>query len=195
MALQLEKPEGGEYCQSCGASAGPGEDMAHEEGCLMGRYSRMEDAENQALDERLPPGAREREEAAVNKARAVYAAARELLAAGMLQAVGYRVLVKPLEVDQGLEAAEAERYQELARRGFTAKTHEEAERQERGEHFGIVLHIGPAAFERMGGRAAWCEEGDTVVFSRYAGTRVEFPPGSQNFYQLMNDEDIYGKVC
>ncbi|MGI9251416.1 MAG: co-chaperone GroES family protein [Pseudohongiellaceae bacterium] len=158
---------------------------------LKARFDAMTERENN--DNGITLGA-QREKEAIEKAQKVYAAARDLVANGMIKAAGYRVLVKPLEGTMGLEQAEADLFPELAGRGAVIKTHNELEREERGEHFGIVLNIGPIAFDRLGGRGSWCDEGDTVVFSRYAGTRVEHPPGSGNFYQLMNDEDIFGVI-
>ncbi len=140
------------------------------------------------------PLAEEREQQAAVLAHQVFAAARDLLAHGMLQAAGYRVLVKPLETIITMDPAMAAEHPTLADAEFQVKSVNEREREERGENHGVVIHIGAVAFERLGGRDAWCKEGDTVVFSRYAGTRVEHPPGSGVFYQLMNDEDIFGKV-
>jgi len=161
---------------------------------LMQRFDNMQAAEEAEQDARLPTLARQRQNEAIEKAQAVYRAARELMADGMLQAAGYRVLVKPIEGTDKLEAAEADVAPHLADKGFQVKSDAEMKREERGENHGVVIHIGPIAFDRLGGRAAWCDEGEVVVFSRYAGTRVEHPRGSGTFYQLMNDEDIFGKV-
>lgn len=157
----------------------------------MRRFETM--TSKQSPDNGIALGA-ERERQAIELAQRVIGAAREMIAKGMIQAAGYRVLVKPVEAVKTLEQAEAERYETLAKEGFEVKTDQQKEREERGENHGIVLSIGPVAFERMGGRAAWCDEGDVVVFSRYAGTRVEHPPASGVFYQLMNDEDIFGVI-
>lgn len=161
---------------------------------LMDRYSAMGDAEKTAQDADLPPLARQREEEAQTKATAVFDAARALTATGMLKAAGYRVIVKPLDSIMTLETAEAEVAPTLAEKGFEVKTDKEAKREQRGENHGVVIDIGPVAFERLGGRGAWCDEGDIIVFTRYAGTRVEHPPRSGNFYQFINDEDIFGRI-
>lgn len=160
------------------------------------RYENMIDKEDQALDETLPPGARERENAARAAAQKVVAAAHELMKLGRLEAVGYRILVKPLEGVLGLEDAEAEVAPTLFEAGFQSKTDAQLKREDRGEHFGIIISMGGAAFLAKGGPEAWGNlgVGSVVIFSRYAGERVEHPKGSGNFYQLMNDEDIYGKV-
>ena len=172
----------------------PEVDQQNETDDLMARYNEMTDAEDAKQDESLPTLARQREDEARAKAEAVRSAARELMASGMLQACGYRVVIKPVEGILGLEAAEAAVAPTLASEGFQVKSDSEQKREERGENHGVVIHIGPVAFDRMGGREAWCDEGDLVVFSRYAGTRVEHPRGSGKYYQIMNDEDIFGKV-
>ncbi len=171
----------------------PNEVQANVEGelSLQERYEAMSNAEQGGTDADLPPMAREREEAAMAMANAVFSAARNLIAHGTLKAAGYRVLVKPIEVVRGLEEAEAAQHPTLADQGFEVKTLAEASREERGENHGVVIDIGPIAFERHGGRKNWCDKGDVVVFNRYAGTRVEHPPGSKVFYQAMNDEDIF----
>jgi co-chaperonin GroES (HSP10) len=158
---------------------------------LMERFNKVT---NEPTQEELPTLAGLREQEARERAMRVFAAARELASNGMIQACGYRVVVKPLEGTMGLEAAQAAQAPHLAEQGFQLKTHTELEREERGENHGVVIHIGPVAFDRLGGRAAWCDEGDVVLFARYAGTRVEHPPGSGIFYQVMNDEDIFGKI-
>lgn len=161
---------------------------------LKKRYESMTKTEEDVGQE-LPTLAIQREKEARERAMRVFAAARELVAKGMLQAAGYRVLVKPIESIVELEAAEAEIAPHLAEQGFEVKTLHQKDVEERGENHGIVVHIGPIAFERHGGRKNWCDEGDTIVFNRYAGTRVEHPPGSKVFYQLMNDEDVYGRIA
>lgn len=161
---------------------------------MMKRYEKRMAEEEAELDKQLPPGAREREEAAMELVNRVLDGSRELIASGMIEAVGYRVVVLPIEAQRGLEAAEAAQFETLAEGGFEVKSENQRKREERGENHGIVISIGPVAFEGRGGEAAWCSKGDTVVFARYAGTRVEHPPGSGAFYQVMNDEDIFARI-
>jgi len=139
---------------------------------------------------------REREKELHAKLRTMGNLAKSLLSAGMLQACGYRVLLKPIKIVKGLEGAMAEQAPTLAEKGFEARTEKQREKEERGDNHGIVVHIGPLAFDRLGGKEMWlwCDVGDVVVHTRYAGTRVEHPPGSKNFFQIMNDEDIFGKI-
>lgn len=159
---------------------------------LMAQYEASEKAAEAEQDAKVGiPEATEREKLARERAQQVFNAARQLIANGMIQAAGYRIIVKPIESIVELEAAEAALMPTLAEQGFEVKSSQQKEREERGENHGIVISLGPIAFERHGGRAAWCDEGDTIIFNRYAGTRFEHPPGSKVFYQAMNDEDVF----
>jgi len=160
---------------------------------LADRYAQMAEEEEKAPAEAIPE-ATEREKAARELAMRAFLAARDMVAQGTLKAAGYRVVVKPIEAIVEMESVEREAAPTLAEAGFQVKTLAQQEREERGENHGIVINIGPIAFERHGGKAAWCDEGDVIVFNRYAGTRVEHPPGSKVFYQIMNDEDIFGRI-
>ena len=107
--------------------------------------------------------------------------------------VGYRLIIKPLPWNNTLKAGEASKYEFLAKAGFEAQSSTQTERENRGSHVGIVCHVGDCAYdERLGGKA-WANEGDVVVFNRYAGQRVDLPPGSEDFYHFCNDEDLLGK--
>ena len=142
----------------------------------------------------LPPLAEERERDAIDKAHAVFRAARDLMSAGMLQAAGYRVIVKPMVVIKGLEVAQMEAFPTLAGKEFEAKSGHQVKREELGENHGVVIDMGPLAFDRLGGREHWCDVGDVVVYARYSGTQLEHPPGSGTMYRLMNDEDVGGRI-
>lgn len=117
---------------------------------------------------------------------------RELLAIGKLQPVGYRICIKPIELDTGMGEAQKELLPTLAELDFQTKTEQEAKKQNRGEDRGIVMGIGPEAFNRNA--MPWCEIGQMVVFRRYSGTYVEHPQGTGNFYYLVNDEDVFGVI-
>ena len=114
----------------------------------------------------------------------------ELMSGGALEAVGYRIVVKPITITQDLAHAEKELAPTLAEKGFIGKTDKQREREERGENHGIVVHLGPDAYADK--PAPWCKRGDVILYTRYAGQRVEHPPGSKNFFQIINDEDVFG---
>jgi co-chaperonin GroES (HSP10) len=122
--------------------------------------------------------------------------ARALIAHGTPEAVGYRILIKPIDVSTGMENAEVEKFEHLARMGFESKTDSEADRQSKGTQHGILVHAGDGAFkgdlEKLGN--VWVKEGDVVIFDRYCGVEMELPPGSGDKFRFTNDESILGKM-
>lgn len=122
--------------------------------------------------------------------------ARDLIAHGTPEAVGYRILIKPIDASTGMEAAEVEKFEHLAKMGFESKTDNEADRQSKGTQHGILVHAGDGAFrgdlEKLGN--VWAKEGDVVIFDRYCGVEMELPPGSGEKFRFTNDESILGKM-
>lgn len=119
--------------------------------------------------------------------------ARDLISYGEPKAVGYRLMVKPIDAIKGLEKAEKEKYKTLYKDGFEKKTDDQAERESKGTHHGILASVGDYAWkaEALGGKP-WLKEGDVVIFDRYAGVEIELPPGSGDKYRFTNDESILG---
>lgn len=108
-------------------------------------------------------------------------------------AVGYRVLIKPLPWANKLSAGTAAMAPTLAKLGFEDKSTAQAAKESKGTQFAIVCHVGKEAYNTKElGREPWVKERDVVVFNRYAGPRMEFPPESKVFYQICNDEDFVG---
>ncbi len=121
--------------------------------------------------------------------------ARQLMATGTHKAVGYRIMIKTIGAITELEQFEKEQYSALAAAGFESKTKEQKEKEDSGTQYGIVASIGGGAFKASAlGGTNWVEEGDVVLFDRYAGVVMELPPGSGKTYRLMNDESILGKM-
>jgi len=119
--------------------------------------------------------------------------ARDLIAYGEPEAVGYRILIKPLEASTTMEESEKSQYETLSKLNFETKTAHQAERESRGSQHGILAHSGPGAFKDLVG-AHWPSEGDVIIFDRYTGVEVELPPGSGDKYRFTNDESILGKM-
>lgn len=119
--------------------------------------------------------------------------ARHLIATGTPKAVGYRLMIKPLDAIIGLERAEKEKFQTLSKGGFETKSEDQRERESKGTHHGILISMGDYAYktEALGGKP-WLKEGDVVIFDRYAGVEIELPPGSGDKYRFTNDESILG---
>lgn len=119
-------------------------------------------------------------------------AARKLVGSGTPQAVGYRILVYPLETTKHMEEMEMEKFPTLAKAKMEVKSDDQKQREDRGATFGIVCHIGKTAFDRLG--EPWVKVGDVVMYAHYAGSRLELPPGSGDWYHFMNDEDLRGRM-
>ncbi len=122
-------------------------------------------------------------------------AARKLISAGEFEASGYRIAIKSIFVETNLDESLKSKYPELAKADFQDKSVDEAGRQSRGTHFGIVASTGSCAYKgRHLTGEIWANEGDVVVFERYAGIGVMMPPGSENEIRFMNDENIMGRM-
>lgn len=121
--------------------------------------------------------------------------ARNLIATGNPVAVGYRLMIKPIDAVTGLESAEKEQYSALAKAGFEAKTKEQKNKESYGSQHGILVSKGEFAFkaDSLGGED-WVDEGDVLIFDRYAGIEIELPPGSGDKYRFTNDESVLGKM-
>ncbi len=110
------------------------------------------------------------------------AAARDLIAFGNPKAVGYRLMVKPIEAITGLEVSEMEANPELAKLGFEVKTEEQKNKESIGTHHAILVSKGDYAFKAavLGG-VDWVDEGDVLIFDRYAGVEVELPTSPSKY--------------
>jgi len=97
---------------------------------------------------------------------------------------GYRVLVKPDKLEDfdpvvasakrsGLVLAESEERKELT-----------------AVDTGVVVQMGPIAFDDRGGKENWCKVGDRVSYARHGGKVVRDPTNAENKYLVLNDEDI-----
>ena len=54
---------------------------------------------------------------------------------------------------------------------------------------GEIVSIGPTAWDDFG-KVPWASVGDTVVFAKHAGKKVEDPQDKDTNYVVLNDEDI-----
>jgi len=120
---------------------------------------------------------------------------RQQLGKAQITAVGYRLMVKPINATRGMEGVETENMPELAKAGFITKSDDEASRQTKGSDVGLIVNAGPNCYAvgMLKDCEPWAAEGDVVIFPRYAGHSCELPPGSGNYYQFMADDDLVGK--
>lgn len=58
---------------------------------------------------------------------------------------------------------------------------------------GYVLKVGPLAYydESKFPEGPWCQEGDWILFGRYAGARIAIDGGE---IRLLNDDEVLGRV-
>ena len=122
--------------------------------------------------------------------------ARDLIANGTPEAVGYKILIKPIDAVTTLTNAESQQFETLAKAGFQDKTEHQSDRLSQGTQHGILAHIGPGAFK--GDIEKICKlfpkEGEVVIFDRYCGVEMELPPGSGDKYRFANDEALLGRM-
>lgn len=95
---------------------------------------------------------------------------------------GYRVLIKQVAIERKSEG------------GILLYSRAEEKRQQKGEPTGILMAVGPLAWqhERLGGEP-WAKVGDLVRFGRYAGDQFKQSSDGSHWH-IMNDEDILGVI-
>jgi co-chaperonin GroES (HSP10) len=97
---------------------------------------------------------------------------------------GHRVLIKPDSLDTIDPAFAAARKMGIQ---FIEKT----ERQESTIiDTGVVVQIGPTAFNDFGGVDNWCKVGDRVSYTRHGGKMLSDPEDANTKWLVLNDEDI-----
>ena len=101
-----------------------------------------------------------------------------------IDVLGHRILIKPdklEDTDLTLKRAKAA--------GIEVVT-DDGERAQAAVDRGIVIQVGQSAFKDFG-TLPWCEAGDYVAYSKYAGKAMDDPETGESFL-IINDEDI---VC
>lgn len=97
---------------------------------------------------------------------------------------GHRVLVKPdslTTVDPVFASAQKAGLQLI----------EKTERQEATIiDTGVVVQIGPTAYDAFGGADKWCKVGDRISYTRHGGKFIADPENSENKWLILNDEDV-----
>lgn len=102
-------------------------------------------------------------------------------------AIGHRVVVKPLSLDE-VDPARAR-----------AKTYdiyipETSDRKlQTGIDRGKVIDIGPTAFIALNPHdynIPWCKVGDTIAYARNAGKMVRLSEELEDYVLIINDEDV-----
>ena len=104
-------------------------------------------------------------------------------------------MVYTIDSKQGLEDAEIDNAPTLAAAGFVTKSKAQTDRESKGSHYGILLSKGEQSFKGDDLGGDWgIEEGDLLIFDRYAGVTIELPPGSEQMIRFTNDESVLGRI-
>lgn len=93
----------------------------------------------------------------------------------MIKATGFRVVIKPDEVEEKTSSGIVLALDKKLEQGGTFK--------------GVILNIGPEAFKAFGSGEPWAKVGDRVIHARYAGKRVTDPETNEDVV-ILNDDDI-----
>ena len=97
-----------------------------------------------------------------------------------LQAVGFRLIVKPIEVNEEIETAGGAKL---------FKPQQVVEQEKGGVDRGRVLEVGPDAYADA--KSAWVKPGDYVVWYRYAGRPMK--DEILGDVHILNDMDILAR--
>lgn len=96
---------------------------------------------------------------------------------------GHRVLVKPDNLEEFDPV-----YKSAKQAGIVLT--DSSDRQERtAVDTGVVIQVGPTAFDVYGGKENWCKVGDRISYARYGGKFVT-DPDSKEQWLVLNDEDV-----
>lgn len=97
---------------------------------------------------------------------------------------GHRILIKPDSLDtvDPVFASAKKAGLELI---------EKTERQEATIiDTGIIVQLGPTAYNDFGGREHWCKVGDKVSYTRHGGKIIHNPDDKEEKWLVLNDEDV-----
>lgn len=104
----------------------------------------------------------------------------------MIEAIIHRVVIKP----DSLEESDP-MYASAKKAGIHIPNLEESKRERAGVDRGVVVQIGPTAFDAFNGTGA-IQVGDYVAYARYAGKWVK--DFDEVEYIIVNDEDVICKL-
>lgn len=92
---------------------------------------------------------------------------------------GYRILIMPF---QGKAKTS----------GGIVLTDETVERERLATVVGYVLKVGEDAYkDKSRFKSEWCQEGDWILFGRYAGAKIPIEGGE---VRILNDDEVIAKV-
>lgn len=101
----------------------------------------------------------------------------------MIKILGHRVLVKVFDITDADDT-----FRTARESGIVIPKSEQMEREQGAVDRGTVAQVGSTAFKDFS-EIPWCDVGDEVLFSRYAGKKIVDPYTKEEFTAL-NDEDV-----
>lgn len=103
---------------------------------------------------------------------------------GLPEPVGYRMLVKPHEIEQ-------------VSKGGIVLVDESKQYADVATYAGKVIKQGPECYHPSKFDSRWCRVGDCVLFARNVGQKIEVkrPDGTVDKYLMINDADVRAKVA
>lgn len=99
-----------------------------------------------------------------------------------VKSVGHRVIVQPDKVEK------------VTKGGIILEVNEK--REQASAQKGTVVDVGDMAWKNVAygwgieGWKPWCKPGDRVFFARYAGKQFRDEDHPDDYYVILNDEDI-----
>lgn len=103
----------------------------------------------------------------------------------MIKVKGYRVLVKPKEIERKTKSGII----------ITVAGTQEDKLEQAGQQFGTVIGIGDSCWKGDHFDEPWCKVGDTILFSKHAGRFVyDYTEDDETAYMIMNDVDVLAVV-
>lgn len=96
----------------------------------------------------------------------------------MLEPLGYRVMIRPKDLEQVTEGGIV--IPDSAHKRGKAATQE-----------GVVVALGSQAYSEV--KEPWCKVGDHVLYAKYGGTRIK-DPATEAEYVMINDDDVLCKI-
>ena len=96
----------------------------------------------------------------------------------MIKPAGYRMLIKPVEVEEKTA-------------GGIILPEQVLEKDQQAQIFGTVVAMGEFCFKEY--PANWCQVGDMVSTTRYVGFAITDPASHEQF-RLINDLDVMAVI-
>jgi co-chaperonin GroES (HSP10) len=106
----------------------------------------------------------------------------------MIIPAGHRVLVEQVDFQEQDEV-----YKSATAVGIVL-VHDKNVRNQESVDVGTIVLVGPNAWKGFDGGEPWAQIGDTIVFARHAGKRVDDPAAKDRHFLVLNDDDVVAVI-